>query len=315
MSAISIVIPVYNESAIIRENTKTILQELSVIEENEFSLLFVDDGSSDSTVDIINTLRESYQNIEILCLNRNFGKEPAIFAGLQVAQGKAVIVMDVDLQHPPSLIREMVALWQQGFDVVEAFKNIRNKETLCYRLSVVIFYKLFGYLTQIDISNQTDFKLLDRKVVDQYCSLHEKVRFFRGLVNWFGFKSARIPFNVPNRQHGSSKWTISKLLRLSISALSGFTSKPLHIISFLGIACFAMSLVIGGIALHDKFTGNAAVGFTTVIMLILMTGSVLMFGLWIIGIYLEQIFIEVKGRPEFIVNVSKSSIIKTAKTG
>ncbi len=305
---ISVVIPVYNESAALHQNLPVIIGVLREIRDIEFSLLLVDDGSGDDTVEQLATLLSQEPNMELLCLNRNFGKEAAIHAGLAHARGQAVIVMDSDLQHPPALIPQMITLWQQGLEVVEARKSSRGRESLASALLANGFYRLFHLLSGMDLKNHSDYKLLDRKVVDAYLELPERKRFFRGLVAWMGFPSAQLYFEVPPREHGQSAWSKFKLLRFSMTALSGFSSAPLHLISLLGVICLGLGLAIGGIALHDKFTGEAVSGFTTVILLILVIGSFIMFGLGLLGLYLEQIFDEIKRRPTYLINRHKSCL-------
>ncbi len=245
----------------------------------------------------------------LVALTRNFGKESAILAGLKEAQGDAVIVMDSDLQHPPDLIYKMVNLWFEGIDVVEACKVSRGSESLPKRFIVKFFYGIFGLLANIDLKIQSDYKLLDRKVVDTYCALPERKRFFRGLIAWTGYSSARILFDVPSHENNQSSWTWVKLLSFAIDALTGFTSIPLSLINITGLFCFITSLVIGSIALFDKLTGHAVSGFTTVILLILLIGSCIMFGLGVVGIYLGQIFNEIKRRPAYLID-SRKSVIK-----
>lgn len=248
-----------------------------------------------------------------MSLTRNFGKEAAILAGLQQAEGDAVIVMDSDLQHPPDLIPKMVEIWRQGVYVVDACKSSRGRESKLSAFLAVAFYHVFGRMAQIDVQQSSDFKLLDRRVVDVYCSLPERKRFFRGLTAWMGFSSARVYFDVPDRLHGSSTWTRLKLLRLSVDALTGFSTGALHLITLLGLVSLVVSIVIGSISLYHKLVGVAVDGFTTVILIVLLLGSFIMVGLGIIGIYLEQIFTEVKGRPPYLIDQRKGSSLRKSE--
>ncbi|VAX09091.1 hypothetical protein MNBD_GAMMA26-2282 [hydrothermal vent metagenome] len=308
MQTITVIIPVYNEYCSIKYNLPFIISEACKVKDIKFCFLLIDDGSTDKTATWISEYCEQRDNIELLCLSRNFGKEAAIHAGLDHARGNAVIIMDSDLQHPPVLIPKMVKLWRQGIDVVEACKSSRGRETFSNRLLATGFYRIFNLLVGMDIKNRSDYKLLDRKIVDIYCSLPERKRFFRGLIGWMGFSSAQVFFDVPVRQHGISAWSRIKLMRFSMTALTSFSSTPLHLITGLGISCFALSLVIGGIALYDKYSGQAVSGFTTVILLILLIGSLIMFGLGLIGVYIEQVFDEIKQRPTYLVDQEKSHI-------
>lgn len=307
MKKVTIVIPVFNEETSIEANLKSILGTINTVKQIDFSILLVDDGSTDFTVKEIKSLCCSHDNLEIICLTRNFGKEAAIEAGLNSAEGDAVIIMDSDLQHPPELIPQMITLWEKGIYVVEAIKISRGKEPFLARFFANSFYSMFLMLTNMNLKNYSDFKLLDREVINTLCNLPEKQRFFRGLVCWLGFPAAQIPFNVPDRTIGTSSWSRYKLLKTSIVALSGFSTKPLQIISLLGIATLIISVLFGSIALWDKISGNAVSGFTTVILLILIIGSLLMCGIGILGIYIGHIFNEIKCRPTSIINKTDSN--------
>jgi dolichol-phosphate mannosyltransferase len=309
---ISVVIPTFNEGEAIEHNLAAILSVLKPIEHQALALelLVVDDGSVDDTADKVRQLCTQHPALRLLCLNRNFGKEAAVHAGLNHAQGDAVVVMDSDLQHPPELVPDMIELWKNGIAVVEACKSSRGRESVASRVLAQGFYTLFNLLTGFDIRNMSDFKLLDREVVDAYCALPERKRFFRGIVPWLGYNSAKLYFDVPERQYGETGWPRLKLMRFSLTALSSFTSTPLHLVSLLGLLFMLVSFVVGGIALYDKFSGNAVSGFTTVILLVLITGSLTMFALGQLGIYIEQIFDEVKQRPTYIIDKRKSELKK-----
>lgn len=305
---INIVIPVFNEGDAIDRHLPVIFENITEIKEINISVLVVDDGSTDNTVEKLKKLCEQYNRLNFICFNRNFGKEAAIHAGLQQSDTDAVIVMDSDLQHPPQLIKKMISVWQQGIEVVEAYKICRGKESYLSRLMAQKFYYLFYIMSGINIKNNTDFKLLDRKVVDAYCAMSEKKRFFRGIIPWLGFSSAQIPFEVPDRQYGVTAWSRFKLLKFSFTAITSFSTVPLQIITFLGILCFTISFIIGSLALYHKYMGNAVSGFTTVILLILIIGSLLMIALGVIGIYIAHIYDEVKRRPDYLIDSNKSNI-------
>jgi dolichol-phosphate mannosyltransferase len=252
-------------------------------------------------------LRQTYSQLQFICLSRNFGKEAAIHAGLQHSHTEdAVIVMDSDLQHPPTLIPQMLHLWQQGISVVEAYKLSRGDESLMSRLLAQGFYYLFAKLAAMDINNQSDFKLLDQKVVAAYCALPERKRFFRGLIHWMGFTSAQIPFEVPKRQHGISAWSRLRLLQFAFTALTTFSTIPLQWVTFFGIVFLLLSLILGSLTLYYKYIGVAVSGFATVILLLLLIGSLLMIALGLIGIYLAHIYEEVKQRPTYLIDWNKS---------
>lgn len=299
-----------NEAGIITASLKEIASYLCSVPDVQFTFLVVDDGSEDNTVDIVQGIEGEVQgvSIEVIELIRHYGKEAAIFAGLQRSKSfDAAIVMDSDLQHPPQLIPEMVKFWLQGSLVVEGIKRSRGNEFWLRKLSARIYYRIFHLLTGLDISTDTDFKLIDNKVVLTYCELPETNRFFRGLIKWMGVPTTQLPFDVKDATRENSSWRNLSLIRFAVLSISSFTSHPLQIVTLLGLVTFLFSLVIGGIALLDKLTGQAVDGFTTVILIILFIGSVLMFSLGLIGIYLGRVFEEVKKRPNFILDLSKES--------
>lgn len=298
----SIVIPVYAESshlAVAFSRINQIADSLAV----PYEIVLVDDGSPDDTWSVIKDLVKQYPSIiKAVRLSRNFGKESALCAGLEVAQGKAVIVMDADLQHPPELIPEMVAIWQNmDVDIVEAVKVSRGKESFKAKLSAKLFYTILNSLSGYNLNGASDFKLLDRKVVSALLAMGERNLFFRGMTAWLGFQRTQIAFEVPPRIGGQSGWSTLKLIKLAFTGITAFSSLPLQFITFLGCLLFVMGGVLGIQTLFFKFTGRAVDGFTTVILLLLIIGSFLMISLGIIGLYLARIYEEVKGRPRYIV--------------
>lgn len=314
MKTVAVIIPALNEAEHIQANLAVIREHLSAINDVQFTLIVVDDGSTDQTASLVLEMREqdapeADAGIHLLSLNRHFGKESAIAAGLKSAVGfDAAIVMDSDLQHPPALIADMITRWSSGVQVVEAVKSSRGNETRTRGLLVRGYYNLFNYLTRLSISDHTDFKLLDRAVVAAYIALPEHGRFFRGLVNWMNFPSEQIFFDVPESTRKRSAWGNGALFRYAVDSITSFTAFPLQIVTLLGGLTFLLSLVIGLIALSDKISGTAVDGFTTVILLILLIGSVLMFSVGLIGIYIGRIYDEVKRRPGYLVDQRKSTI-------
>ncbi len=301
MKKIYIVIPVYNEGERLEDNLQVIRDTISGMNNVYFRFLIVNDGSTDSTATCLIRCCRQHEDMVIISLTRNFGKEAALLAGLEHSKGDAAIVMDSDLQHPPELIPQMVRLWQEGVDVVEACKSSRGRESLVQKTLAGCFYRFFSALAGRDLSNHSDFKLLDQKVVQTYLKLPERQRFFRGLVAWMGYSSAQIYFDVPERKHGRSGWSRWQLLRYSMEALTGFSSIPLYLILLTGLLCFIISITLGSWTLYMKLSDQAVSGFTTVILLLLLIGSFIMFGLGLIGIYLGQVFNEIKNRPVFII--------------
>jgi polyisoprenyl-phosphate glycosyltransferase len=291
--SISIVMPAFNEEQVIAGTVREVQEQLP----GEHEIVIVDDGSADGTWDTVSTLAKVDPRIRGVRLSRNFGKEAAIAAGLEHARGDAAIVMDCDLQHPPQLLGEMIAIWQRGdAEVVEAFKRTRGP------VASRMFYLLFERLSGIDLVGASDFKLLDRRVVNTWNRLRERNVFFRGLTAWLGFRRAAVHFDVPARSTGESRWTRVKLLGLAVTAILAFSPIPLFIVLGLAAIFFIVSVLLGIWALYLWGTGQAVSGFTTVILLILMSGSMILAGLGVIGLYLAKIYDEVRGRPRSVIS-------------
>lgn len=302
MKTVTILIPVYNEAHVIVANLREILAHARTVKSVAINILLVDDGSTDDLAARLKSAFALEPSLHYLRLNRNFGKEAAIGAGLSVIRkSDAVIVMDSDLQHPPALIGRMIALWQQGYEVVDACKASRGDEGFVQRWGSKVFYALFDRLTGLHLRSHSDFKLIDRKVVNFYCSLPERERFFRGLIGWMHFNATQIHFDVPPGTRRST-WSRWRLFTYALRSITSFTSFPLQIVTLCGVLTFLVSLVVGGIAIADKLTGEAVDGFSTVILLILAIGSVLMFSLGLIGVYIARIYEEVKRRPAWIID-------------
>lgn len=301
-SSVMLVIPVFNEAGAVYANLQAIAAAAAAIEPaSGLRMLIVDDGSTDGTTGELARYCAGETRARWIGFTRNFGKEAAIHAGLDHADADAVIVMDSDLQHPPELIPQMVALWRQGLPVVEAWKSGRGEESFASRVFAAAFYALFGYFSGLDLRGQSDFKLLDRRVVEEYRRLPERRRFFRGLVQWLNYPSARLPFVVPPRATGQTSWGRWRLLRYALDNLTAFSALPLQLVSWMGVLTLAVGFVIGGISLYKKWVGVALDGFTTVILLIVFASGVLMLSLGIIGHYLAGIYEELKRRPHYVL--------------
>ncbi len=298
---LSVIIPSYNEEKMIPVTART-LSEILDEAQIEHELLFVDDGSRDKTWEEIEKAAAADPRVAGLHFSRNFGKEAAMFAGLEQARGNCCVVIDCDLQHPPEKIVEMVRLWQEGYEVVEGVKVDRGAESGMHRLAAKSFYKLISRATGLDMADSSDFKLLDRKVVDTLNQMPERNVFFRALSFWVGFKRTTVRYRVRERTAGESKWTSLSLIRYAINNIGSFSSAPLQIITGLGVMMLLVALVFGIVALVQKITGVAIGGFTTVILLLLFTGSLVMISLGIIGFYIARIYEELKGRPRYIIS-------------
>lgn len=301
MALLSIVLPAYNEEQNIA-NTAQVLAGL--LEENsiEYELVFISDGSRDGTFAEILKAAAANPRIKGAQFSRNFGKEAGIFAGLELATGDAVIVMDCDLQHPPQVIPQMWQLWKDGAEVVEGIKSRRGKESLGYKLSAGFFYRIMSKLIRMDMNSSSDYKLLDRKVVDVLLGLPERNTFFRALSFWTGFRTEKVSYEVQERQFGKSKWSFWSLMKYAISNATSFSTLPLQLVTVMGIVSILFSVALAIQTLVKYLMGTAVEGFTTVILLILIIGGFLMLSLGIIGHYIARIYEEVKGRPKYIIS-------------
>lgn len=311
---VSVVIPAYNEEGMIAKTAATIsaiLTDAAI----DYELIFVDDGSRDSTWDRIRKAAGENPAVRGVCFSRNFGKEAAMFAGMYYAKGACCVVIDCDLQHPPEKIVEMYRLWEQGYEIIEAVKTDRGKESFLHTLSARCFYKIISEVTGIDMSRASDFKLLDRKAVNVLLNMKEKNAFFRALSSWIGFRTTQVEFEVRERTVGESKWSTWSLIRYAVSNVTAFSAAPMQIVTVLGILMLCASLVLGVISLYQKFMGTALGGFTTVIIIQLFTGSIIMISLGIIGYYISKIYEEIKGRPRYVVSETCGEEEKKNKGG
>ena len=297
---LSVVLPAFNEEASVPRAADT----LSALLEGagiDHEIVFVDDGSRDHTWQAVQAQTQRHPQVRGVRFSRNFGKEAAIFAGLAQARGDCVVVMDCDLQHPPEKAVEMYRLWQQGYQVVEGVKTSRGKESFLHTFAARSFYSIISRATGIDMSRASDFKLLDRRAVDTLLAMREKNAFFRALSSWIGFSTAQVEFEVQPRLEGESKWSVRSLVRYALTNIASFSTAPLQLVTLLGVVVFACSVVLGVWSLWQKATGQALEGFTTVILLQLLIGSILMICLGIIGYYIAKIYEEIKDRPRYIV--------------
>lgn len=298
---LSVIIPAYNEEQNIKNTADTVL---SIMKDASIDceLIFIDDGSKDGTYGQICECAEISKRIRGLSFSRNFGKEAAIYAGLEAAKGDCAVIIDCDLQFPPEKITQMYSLWQEGYEVIEGVKSDRGNESAFHKLSAKAFYKIMSAFMGVDMQSTSDFKLIDRKVIDALLSLPERNTFFRALSFWSGFKSTQVEFEVQQRQNGESKWGIIKLTKYAISNITSFTTAPLQIITVMGCVMLVFMGVMAIQTLVRFLLGQSAEGFTTVILLLLLIGGSLMLALGIIGYYIARIYEEVKGRPRYIVS-------------
>ena len=298
---LSVIIPAYNEELSVERAYYTISDILKKADiDNE--VIFVDDGSTDTTYDKIRNLADKEANVCGIHFSRNFGKEAAISAGLASAEGECAVVIDCDLQHPPEKITEMYRLWQSGFEIVEGIKKNRGKESKIKGFAARKFYSIISSLVGFDMSNASDFKLLDRKVIDILNRIPEKKGFFRAISFWVGFKKATVEFRVNDRLEGVSKWSPFELFKYAISNISAYSTAPMQIVTVLWFIMLTITAIFSVWALIDKISGRALEGITTVIIILIFIGSIMMISLGVIGYYVARIYEEIKGRPKYIVS-------------
>ena len=298
---VSIVIPAYREALGISSVIGAIEQRL-LGEEVAYEIIVVDDGSPDETFLRVQEIAARNARVRGIRLSRNFGKEAALLAGLRASVGDAVITIDADMQHPPAMIPSMIRAWRGGAMVVNAVKRSRGTENWLERWRADLFNWLVTKLGGVDLRNSSDYKLLDRQVVDVLVDLlPEKKRFYRGLAQWIGFEQLNLPFDVDSRHAGESSWSARSLIGLAMTALLSFTSAPLRVVTLLGLLAMLVGVVIGGDALWSWLHNRAVSGFATTIMTLLFLGSLIMISLGIIGEYIAKIYDEIKARPSYLV--------------
>jgi polyisoprenyl-phosphate glycosyltransferase len=298
---LSIVLPAYNEAAGIATALRT-LAEVGRSTGLRVEIVVVDDGSRDDTFRQAAAVADLPVALNVIGLSRNFGKEGALLAGLREATGDVIVTIDADLQHPPALIPEMVRRWQAGAMVVNGVKHSRGEESAFATLRAKVVNTLLTRLGEIDLQRSSDFKLLDRRVVDVLVrEMPERNRLYRGLSSWVGFPQEEIGFDVAPRLSGQSGFSLRALFGLTLTAMVSFTSMPLRVITILGFLTLLLGLGIGTDALWTWLHGRAADGFTTIIITLLLVGSFIMISLGVIGEYLAKIYDEIKRRPAFLI--------------
>ena len=305
---LSVIIPAYNEEKCIKSAYNVIY---SLLAENniESEFVFIDDGSYDQTYKMITELASEKENVSGLHFSRNFGKESAISAGLAAANGDAAVVIDCDLQHPPEKIIEMYRLWEQGYEIVEGIKKERGQEKKMHSIGAKIFYSVISRMAGFDMANSSDFKLLDRKVIDVLNKMPDR-GFFRAISYWVGYNKATVEYAVNDHVDGESKWSTKDLVKYAISNISSYSTAPMQIVTALGAIMLVISVIFGIWALIDKIIGRALEGMTTVIIITIFIGIIIMISLGIIGYYIARIYEEIKGRPKYIISSSVKSVKK-----
>jgi polyisoprenyl-phosphate glycosyltransferase len=305
LKLLSVVVPVYNEEETIAEAIKRLQDfQLSLASEISVELIFVSDGCQDNSLVLLRAFAEANPLIKIISFSRNFGHQIAITAGIDMAAGDYVAVIDADLQDPPELIADMYRMALTGFDVVYGKRRSRAGETVFKKATAAAFYRLLNYMCEIDIPSDTgDFRLMSRKVVDAFKPMRERHRFVRGMVPWLGFKSTPIEYDRAERFAGTTKYPLRKMLDFATNAILSFSSKPLAVAVRLGFVTIMAALAGGLYMLYLKlFTNTPVPGLTSILLTIVMLGGMQIMLIGVVGAYIARIFEEVKGRPLYVID-------------
>lgn len=302
---VSIVIPVLNEA----ENIPLLLDQLNSATKKlpySFEFIFIDDGSKDSTYHILQSAQKKDARVKALSFSRNFGHQAALTAGLNYAQGSAVITMDGDLQHPPSLIPALLERWRSGNDIVFTIREETADESFLKKLTSRLFYRIINSFSDTQVQPfAADFRLLDRKVVDSLKTIEERDRFLRGLISWVGFSSAGVNYKADARIAGTSKYTTKKMIRLALDGIISFSAAPLHLVTYMGIIVSFFSFLYGAYSVYAYFfTDRTIPGWTSILVAVLFLGGAQLISIGVLGEYLIRVYNESKGRPLYIIKDS-----------
>lgn len=298
----SLVIPLYNEEEVIHECIKRVT---NVMHNNEFDyeIIFVNDGSSDSTEEIVKQYCDKDKHLKLISFSRNFGHQTAISAGMDNAEGDAIIVMDADLQDPPEVVLKLIEKYEEGFDVVYAIRSKRKGESFFKKITAKMFYRFLKNMCEVDIPVDTgDFRLISRQVCDVLKGLTERNRYVRGLVSWVGFKQTGIYYERDERFAGETKYPLKKMMKLSMDGITSFSTKPLKMSKWAGVILALLALIYALVIVIQKIMGiEMQAGWASTVIVILFIGSIQLIMLGIVGDYLARMFDESKNRPLYII--------------
>lgn len=300
---LSVVVPCFNEEAVVHETHRRLTRVVSRLDDLDYEIIYVDDGSSDHTPELLEAVQRADPQVRVIRLSRNFGHQIAITAGLEHAAGDAVVLIDADLQDPPEVIPEMVARWREGYDVAYGERIAREGETRFKVLTARLFYRLLNSLTETQIPlDAGDFRLMDRRVVEALHAMPECDRFVRGLVSWVGFRQIAVPYHRASRYAGESKYPLRKMLRFAFDGITSFSVAPLRAVTAVGAVASAVALaaIVYALALRI-FTGGRLAGWTAALIGLLFIGGVQLVSLGIIGEYVGRIYGEAKRRPLYLM--------------
>lgn len=305
MKKVSVVIPMYYEEDVAQECYNRVVKVLKSIKDYEYEIVFVNDGSKDKTLEILENISKKDSNIKIISFSRNFGHQAAVTAGIKYVTGDAIVIIDADLQDPPELIPEMLKLWEQGNEVIYGKRKTRKGESKFKLLTAKMFYKTLNALSDVEIPKDTgDFRLVDRKVIDVVNSMPEHNKFLRGLFSWVGFKQTAYEYERKERFAGKTKYPLKKMLKLAGDGIISFSTKPLKLVGGLGIISIVISLIILIYSLVSYIfeLNNLTPGWTSIMVAITLFSGVQLLSIWVISEYIARIYDETKNRPQYIID-------------
>lgn len=305
MKKVSVVIPMYYEEDVAQECYNRVVKVLKSIKDYEYEIIFVNDGSKDKTLEILENIARKDSNVKIISFSRNFGHQAAVTAGIKYVTGDAIVIIDADLQDPPELIPEMLKLWEQGNEVIYGKRKTRKGESKFKLLTAKMFYKTINALSDVEIPKDTgDFRLVDKKVIDVVNSMPEHNKFLRGLFSWVGFKQTAFEYERKERFAGKTKYPLKKMLKLAGDGIISFSTKPLKLVGGLGIISIILSLAILIYSLISYIfeLNNLTAGWTSIMVAITLFSGVQLLSIWIISEYIARIYDETKNRPQYIID-------------
>ncbi len=304
MKKISVVVPMYYEEEVAKECYDRLVENLKKMQNYEYEIIFVNDGSKDKTLEIIEEIANNDKNVKIISFSRNFGHQAAVTAGIKYVTGDAIVIIDADLQDPPELIPDMIKYWEEGNEVIYGKRKTRKGESAFKLLTAKMFYKTLNALSDVEIPKDTgDFRLVDRKVIDVVNAMPEHNKFLRGLFSWVGFKQVAYEYERKERYAGKTKYPLKKMLKLASDGIMGFSTKPLKLVGGLGIFTILLSILIliYSIVSYIFNLNNLTAGWTSIMVAITLFSGVQLVSIWIIAEYIARIYDEAKNRPEYII--------------
>ena len=304
MKKISVVIPMYYEEEVAQECYNRVKKVLDGIEGYEYEIIFVNDGSKDKTLSILEEIAAKDKNVKVISFSRNFGHQAAVTAGLKEVTGDAIVILDADLQDPPELIPDMLKYWEKGYEVIYGKRKTRKGESAFKLLTAKMFYKTLNALSDVEIPKDTgDFRLVDRKVVDVINQMPEHNKFLRGLFSWVGFEQIPYEYERQERFAGKTKYPLKKMIKLASDGIMGFSTKPLKLVGGLGIISIVISIIIliYAVLSYTFKWNNLTAGWTSIMVTMTFLSGIILLSLWMIGEYIIRIYSESKGRPQYII--------------